>query len=66
MADLPRQSSRACAAKADYRKTGRITLKGLGYYVAKRVKELTGGRQTPMSIAPDGVVDFPLAIAAKR
>jgi hypothetical protein len=27
--------------------------------------ELTGDRQTPVSIAPSGVVDFPLAIAAK-
>ncbi len=51
--------------KADYQKTGRITLKGLDYYVAERVKELTGGRQSPVSIAPSGVPDFPIAVAGK-
>jgi WD40 repeat protein len=52
--------------KADYQKSGRITLKGLDYYVAERVKGLTGGRQTPVSIAPGGVSDFPLAIVERR
>jgi WD40 repeat protein len=51
--------------KADFQKSGRITLKGLDYYVAERVKELTGGRQSPMSIAPTGVPDFPIAVAGK-
>jgi hypothetical protein len=31
--------------KADFQKTGRITLKGLDYYVDERVKELTGGNR---------------------
>jgi WD40 repeat protein len=52
--------------KADYQKSGRITLKGLDYYVAERVKELTGGRQSPVSIAPSGVSDFPLAVVARQ
>jgi uncharacterized caspase-like protein len=50
--------------KADFQKSGRITLKGLDYYVAERVKELTGGRQSPVSIAPSGVQDFPIAVIA--
>jgi WD40 repeat protein len=50
--------------KADFQKAGRITLKGLDYYIADRVKELTGGRQSPVSIAPSGVADFPIAVVA--
>jgi len=50
--------------KADFQKTGRITLKGLDYYIDERVKELTGGRQSPVSIAPSGVADFPIAVVA--
>lgn len=50
------------SGKADFQKSGRITLKGLDYYVDERVKELTGGRQSPMSIAPSGVADFPIAV----
>jgi len=48
--------------KADLRKTGRITHKMLDYYVAERVKELTGGQQTPVNPSPQGVPDFPIAI----
>jgi WD40 repeat protein len=51
--------------KADFQKSGRITLKGLDYYVAERVKQLTGGRQSPVSIAPSGVSDFPIAVAGR-
>jgi WD40 repeat protein len=53
------------SGKADLQKSGRITLKGLDYYVAERVKDLTGGRQSPMSIAPSGVPDFPIAVASR-
>lgn len=49
--------------KADFRKTGIITHKGLDFYVAERVKELTKGQQSPVSIAPLGVADFPIALA---
>ena len=53
------------SGKADFQKSGRITLKGLDYYVDERVKELTGGKQSPVSIAPSGVPDFPIAVIAK-
>ena len=52
--------------KADLGKTGRITHKMLDFYVGERVKELTKGQQTPVSISPFGVVDFPLAVQALR
>ncbi|MDD5059282.1 MAG: SUMF1/EgtB/PvdO family nonheme iron enzyme [Sideroxydans sp.] len=49
------------SGKADFRKKGLITAKGLDYYVDDRVRELTNGLQTPVSIAPGGVSDFTLA-----
>lgn len=51
--------------KADLDHTGRITHKELDYYIAERVKELTGGKQSPVSITPNGLPDFPIAIVAK-
>ena len=51
--------------QADFRKSGTITHKGLDFYVAERVKELTKGQQSPVSIAPQGVTDFPIAIVRK-
>lgn len=45
---------------ADYRRTGRITYKMLDVYVSERVKTLTGGKQTPVTIIPQGVPDFPV------
>ncbi|MES3022139.1 MAG: hypothetical protein V4857_11230 [Pseudomonadota bacterium] len=48
---------------ADYQKKGRITHKMLDLYVSERVKQLTGGRQSPVTQAPGGVPDFPLALA---
>ena len=51
--------------RADLQKTGRITIKELDYYVAERVKQLTDGRQSPVSIAPNGVSDFPIAVDAR-
>lgn len=47
--------------KADFRKNGLITAKGLDYYVDDRVKELTRGLQSPVSISPNGVTDFTIA-----
>ena len=49
--------------KADERRTGRITVTMLDLYVAERVKELTKGQQTPTTIKPDSVPDFPVALA---
>jgi len=50
------------SGKADFQKTGKITHKGLDYYVAERVKVLTKGTQSPVSIAPQGITDFPIAV----
>lgn len=51
--------------KADFRKNGLITAKGLDYYVDDRVKELTKGQQSPVSIAPGGITDFAIAVIGK-
>ena len=48
--------------KADYSGKGRITINMLDLYVSERVKELTGGNQTPTSAKPQTVPDFPIAI----
>jgi len=48
--------------KANYNKTGRITHKMLDFYISERVKEITGGKQTPVTQAPGGVPDFPIAL----
>lgn len=47
---------------ADIQKSGRITFKMLDLYVSDRVKELTKGAQSPVTQAPGGVPDFPLAV----
>ena len=47
------------AAQSD---SPRITHKMLDYYVSDRVKRLTDGRQTPVTQAPGGVPDFPVAL----
>ena len=51
--------------KADFRKTGIITHKALDFYVAERVKELTKGQQSPVSITPSGISDFPIALVKR-
>jgi WD40 repeat protein len=40
---------------------GKITVKSLDFYISERVKQLTGGRQTPTTAVPDTVPDFPIA-----
>lgn len=47
---------------ADFRKNGRITHKMLDLYVSERVKQLTGGKQSPVTQAPGGVPDYPVAV----
>ena len=47
--------------KADVLQAGRVTYKGLDYYVSEQVQRLTQGRQTPVSLSPFGVPDFELA-----
>jgi len=50
------------SGKANYQKTGRITHKMLDFYISERVKEITEGQQTPVTQAPGGVPDFPIAV----
>ena len=40
----------------------RITVNMLDLYISERVKELTGGRQTPTTTKPSTVPDFPIAL----
>ena len=47
--------------RADVKKSGRVTLTMLDYYISERVKELTQGRQTPTTAKPSTVPDFPLS-----
>ena len=49
--------------KADYGATGRITLNMLDLYISERVKELTQGQQTPTTVKPPNVPDFPVAMS---
>jgi len=48
--------------KADLLGKGKITINMLDTYLSDRVKELTGGRQTPTTTKPSTVPDFPLAV----
>jgi hypothetical protein len=50
------------AGKADFQKTGRITINMLDLYVSERVKELTKGSQAPTTVKPSAVPDFPIAV----
>jgi WD40 repeat protein len=49
--------------KADLAKSGRVTHKMLDLYASERVKALTKGSQSPVTIVPNGVPDFPIAIS---
>ena len=51
--------------KADFRGTGRITVNMLDLYVSERVKELTEGQQTPTTVKPPNVPDFPVVVLTK-
>ena len=46
--------------KADYNRTGRITMYSLNLYISERVKELTRDSQTPTLTLPRTVSDFQL------
>ncbi|MGL1892827.1 MAG: caspase family protein [Spirochaetaceae bacterium] len=50
------------SGKADYTGRGNISFLMLDLYLSERVKELTGGSQTPTSAKPDMISDFSLAI----
>ena len=51
------------SGRADSLRSGRVTHKMLDLYASERVKELTQGAQSPVTIVPQGVPDFPLAVA---
>ncbi len=51
--------------KADYNRSGRVTHKMLDLYVSERVKSLTEGAQSPVTIVPNGVPDFPLVLGQR-
>jgi hypothetical protein len=51
--------------KASYGGSGRITVNMLDLYVSERVKELTQGQQTPTTVKPPNVPDFPVAVLTK-
>ena len=51
------------SGKADYQANGVITVNELDLYLAERVKELTGGWQTPTTAKPQTVPDFPITLA---
>lgn len=51
------------SGKADLGRTGRVTHKMLDLYVSERVKALTRGTQSPVTIVPLGISDFPVAIS---
>jgi hypothetical protein len=48
--------------RADYTGKGKITINMLDLYISERVKELTGGKQTPTTAKPNTVPDFPIAV----
>ena len=48
--------------KADYAGKGKITVNMLDLYLSERVKELTGGKQTPTTAKPNTIQDFPIAV----
>ena len=50
------------AGKADYTGKGKITVTSLDLWLSERVKELTGGKQTPTTAKPRTIPDFPLAL----
>lgn len=53
------------SGKADERNTGRVTYRMLDFYITDRVKDLTKGRQSAVTVAPGGVPDFPLAVVQR-
>jgi hypothetical protein len=51
--------------KADITNKGFITTAALDLWLAERVKELTGGAQSPVMSRPQTIPDFPLFAAAR-
>jgi WD40 repeat protein len=51
------------SGKADISGRGIITISELEYWLAERVKTLTGGKQHPTTAKPSTIRDFPIAVA---
>jgi WD40 repeat protein len=51
------------SGKAAYNGAERITVNMLDLYISERVKQLTGGSQTPTTTKPKTINDFPVALA---
>jgi WD40 repeat protein len=49
------------SGQADLTQSGRVTFKGLDFFISEEVSKLTEGRQTPVTISPIGVPDFAIA-----
>lgn len=47
---------------ADFLGKGKITINMLDAFIAERVKEITKGKQTPVTTKPNSVPDFPIAV----
>jgi len=54
------------SGKADYNKTGVVYLNGLDLYVTTRVKELSKGKQHPVTTRPTSIRSFPLSRPEKQ
>jgi len=39
-----------------------VSVKSLDFYLIRRVRELTDGRQTPQTNIPESISDFPVAV----
>ncbi len=50
------------SGKADMLGSGKITINMLDLYLSEKVKEITGGRQTPTTTKPQTIPDFPVAV----
>lgn len=48
--------------QADFQRSGRVTLNMLDLFISERVKVLTQGAQTPTTVRPSSIRDFPIAI----
>ncbi|MFN3393869.1 MAG: hypothetical protein ACK424_04865, partial [Candidatus Thermochlorobacter sp.] len=54
------------SGKADLMGKGKITVNMLDAFISERVKELTKGKQTPTTVRPPNVPDFPVALKLKK
>jgi uncharacterized caspase-like protein len=52
--------------KADLNEDGIVNIREIDYYVAERVKILTGGKQHPTTQKPSVVSEFPLIQTSKQ